>query len=125
MVRMLVIALFSFSMTAYAYSGRTTNESYRTGTLAAKHTGAYYLTKAGKSFHRNAPIFKARDMRVVKMGRTKAHRLSSTWVLGTPKLASMRGIVLTTVKLKKLDKHNWKGYTDGKTNVSYLIPLRK
>jgi len=105
---------------AGAYSGRTTNTTYRTGTLAAAHTAAYYVTKDIKSTRPRAKVFLASDMQVIKRGKTPAGKVSSSWRLVTRRLLPTGYTGLITVKVKKLSPRVWKGYTDGKNTLSRL-----
>jgi len=109
---LLVILSLGLALSAQAYSGRTTDKTYRTGTLAARHTGAYYMTRAA----RGGPITHAGALRVIKMGKTPKTTCSSSWVLMN-KAAS----TVVAVKVKKLGAHAWKGYTDGLVRV---LPIK-
>ncbi len=115
-----VLAL-GITTSAQAYTGRTTDKTYRTATSAAKATAAYSLTR----YMHGQQIFKARGMKVVLAGRTPAGKTTSTWTLTTLKKTPFGyPIARVTVKVKKLGDHSWKGYTDGKSGVSLLKGIR-
>jgi hypothetical protein len=107
--------ILGITASAQAFTGRTTDNTYKTGTQAAKATGAYYMSKALKR-----PYY-AKDLRVLKRGQTPSSTVTSTWRLQTTK-RTMMGYPMAnvTVKVKKLSPNKWKGYTDGRNGVSFL-----
>ena len=109
------------SASAQAYSGRTTKRIYPTGSEAALHTGAYYMSQAALARNPKAKPYHASDMKIEKMGKTKAGTVTSTWTLLTKSITPMGyPTARVTVKIKKLSDHKWKGYSNGKTTVSYF-----
>jgi hypothetical protein len=113
--------VLGIAASAQAYSGRTTNNTYKTGTQAALHTGAFYMTQAVKSNNPKAKAFTASDMKVIKMGKTPSSTVTSTWKLVTKQLTPMGyPLAQVTVKVKKLNDNAWKGYSAGKNAVSFL-----
>lgn len=115
------VALFVLGMvtSAQAYSGQTTDKTYKTGSTAAKATAAYYMNKA--KLPGSSKIWHSSDMVITKKGKTPAGKTTSNWRLVTKQQTALHYPVATvTVKVKKLTPKKWKGYTDGKNNVALL-----
>jgi hypothetical protein len=119
MISAAVATVFALGLLATAaaapITGRTTNGTYKTATQAALHTGAFYMSQAAHK------AYEAKDLKVIKEGRTPTGKISSTWRLQTiAKTPFGYPIANVTVKVKKLGDHAWKGYTAGKNGVSFL-----
>jgi hypothetical protein len=119
MISAAVATVFALGLLATAsaapITGRTTNNTYKTATQAALSTGAFYMSQAAHK------AYQAKDLKVIKEGRTPAGKISSTWRLQTKAKTPMGyAIANITVKVKKLGDHAWKGYTAGKNGVSFL-----
>ena len=114
------ILLLALTGSASAYSGRTTDAVYRSGTVAAQRTAAFYATRGIKSGRPAAKVFRGSDMQIIKRGKTPAGHVSSSWRLVTKRLAPDGRTGLIDVKVKKLGPTAWKGYTDGLNTLRYL-----